>query len=689
MTLRGLSHLLAIDMMLALGLFGASTAHGQNITISMEAPPPAPQLHGPFVYGAVSAAPFVFAVPATGAAPLSFAASDLPEGLMLDAGTGIISGTTPAAGSYPVTVTVTNAEGSANAEYTIESGSTLALTPPMGWNSYDSFGASVTEQDMLDQADAVREVLQPFGWNYVVIDYRWYEPGQPIDDNGRYLPATSKYPSATGSNGFKSLADQIHARGLGFGIHIMRGVPRKSYDANLTIAGSTYTTRDAGNTSDPCPWDDHMWGVRGDTAAGQAWYDALFAQYAEWGVDFVKIDDMLNNSTKDFHQAEADAIKNAVDKTGRSIVLSFSPGPDDPSWLPNSAASLNKNANMWRVVNDFWDYNALTDLPGVFREAEAWQGVTTLTPGHWADLDMLPLGYLGPRNEWHASGQTQFGNNEQVTIMTLWSMLPSPLMFGGNPERLSSDDWTRALLTNPEVLAVNQDVLGARGKRIDNAGNTETWVRELSTGGKAVAFFNRGQQNTEMSATFDEMGVTGMPVVRDVWQRTETVVAGDMLTAEVPGGSALMFTLTPPVEGTGGMGGAGGSTSTASTTDGVGGAATTSSGGAAGSTAAITTGTNGTSATVAGATTTTSGATSMGITSTTGTSSSSDSSGTSGVLGSTSTGTAGAGNNASASDDSGGCGCGVPGQRRAPDKVCAVFALALVAFSRRRRHATS
>ncbi len=172
-------------------------------------------------------------------------------------------------------------------------------------------------------------------------------------------------------------------------------------------------------------------------AAGKAWYDALFQQYADWGVDFVKIDDMLNNNTKVYHQAEADAIRAAVDKTGRSIVLSFSPGPDDPSWLPNSVQNLNANANMWRVVNDFWDYNALTDLEGVFEAASTWQGVDDLIPGHWPDLDMLPLGYLGPRNEWHASGQTTFTRNEQVSIMTLWAMLPSPLMYGGNPAELS------------------------------------------------------------------------------------------------------------------------------------------------------------------------------------------------------------------------------------------------------------
>lgn len=558
----------------ALSLFAHSAAPAQTtINISMTAPSAAPQLHGPTIYSARPASPFLFTVPATGQSPLTFSATGLPPGLTLATGTGIISGTTPAAGSYPVSITATNSAGSATATYTLVSGNTLSLTPPRGWNSYDSFGPSVTEQEMVDVATAMKQHLLPFGWNTAVIDYRWYEPGQPIDSNGRYLPATSKYPGATGSNGFKPLADRIHALGLNFGIHIMRGVPRKSFNANSPIAGSSYTANQAGNSSDACPWDDHMWGVRGDTAAGQAWYDALFAQYASWGVDFVKIDDMLNNTTKVYHQAEADAIRRAVEKTGRSIVLSFSPGPDDPAWLPNSSANLNTNANMWRVVNDFWDPGdgPLCDLNCAFTALRTWQGVSGLTPGHWVDADMLPLGYLGPRKEWTGGNhQTNFSKNEQVTVMSLWSILPSPLIFGGNPMRLGTDAWTVALLTNEEVLAVNDDVLGARAKRTAS-GSNEFWVRDLSGGRKAVAFINRGTQDAMMSATFSQLGVTGTPAIRDLWRRADVTGMTTSLSVTVPGSGALMYTLSPP----GSVGGAGGTTGT-------GGAAGASSGGSAG-----------------------------------------------------------------------------------------------------------
>src|SRR6266540_367149 len=542
---------------------GAARAAQTTMTISMAAPPAAARIQPPFVIGAQPGKPVLFTVPATGQAPLAFTASGLPAGLMLAGSTGLVTGTAPAAGSYPFTVTVTNAAGAATANMTLMSGSNLNPTPALGWNSYDCYGASINESEVMAQAQAIKSTLQPFGWHYVVIDYRWYEPNQPTDTNGRYLPAPSKYPSATGSNGFKTLSDAVHALGLGFGIHIMRGVPRKSYTANNTIAGSSYTTQEAGNSADTCPWDDHMYGVRGDTAAGQAWYDSILAQYASWGIDFVKIDDMLNNTTKQYHQAEANALRMAADKTGRAIALSFSPGPDDPSWLPSSVANLNTNAQMWRVVDDFWDVAAITDLPGVFRAAGTWQGTSGLVQGHYPDFDMLPLGFLGPRVEWggHANNvDTAFTHNEQVAIMSLWGIAPSPLIFGGNPQslttRASSGPWTTALLTNEEVLAVNQDSMGTHAKRISQQGSTEVWARDLSGGRKAVALFNRGTQDATVSVTFSQLGVTGTPAVRDLWQRANVTGMTTGVSVNVAYGGAQMYTLSSP--GTGGSGGAAG-----------------------------------------------------------------------------------------------------------------------------------
>ncbi len=498
--------------------------------------PDAPRIHAPFVIGSYPGSPFLYTVPVTGPSPYTFSIADLPNGLTIASDTGIITGTTPAQGSHPLRVTVTNNNGSTSATITLESGSTLALTPPMGWNSYDSFYANVTESDVLAAAEAMKATLQPYGWNTVVIDYLWYDNGKAVDANGRWLPDPTKYPNAHGNDGFKPLADQIHAMGLKFGIHIMRGIPRISVDRNLPIAGSSFTASDAANTGDACPWDDHMWGVRGDTDAGKAWYDSIIAQYAEWGVDFIKADDMMNPYSGNFayHQAEVEAINAAILKTGRSIVLSLSPGPNQP----RDAVNLNANANMWRTVNDFWDTNGLSTISNEFDSAFAWSEAEGITRGHWPDADMLPLGTIGNR-------PCAFSHDEQLTVMSLWAMMPSPLMFGGMPIRLDGDQWTIDLLTNEDVLAVNQDALGSRAKRLVQQGSTEVWARDLASGAQAVALFNRGSAPAQVSVTFRQLGMNGTPTVRDLWQKTDVTGLSDGISANVPAAGAAMYVLTP------------------------------------------------------------------------------------------------------------------------------------------------
>ncbi|HEY6477123.1 MAG TPA: putative Ig domain-containing protein [Polyangia bacterium] len=686
-----------------------------TITISMAAPPAAPRIQAPLVIGATPSVPFLYTVPATGQTPLSFSATGLPSGLTLGAGSGIISGTAPASGSYTIVVTASNGAGSAMASLTMESGATLRPTPPMGWNSYDSYGASITENEVVQQAQALKSTLQPFGWNTVVIDYRWYDPEDTLDGNGRYLPSKSKYPSATGTTGLKSVADQVHALGLGFGIHIMRGIPRAAVTANAPIANSTYHASDAANTNDPCPWDQHMWGVNGGSAAGQAWYDALFAQYAQWGIDFVKIDDMLNNTTKTYHQAEADAIRRSVGKSGRAMVVSFSPGADDPSWLPSSVADLNADADMWRIVDDFWDYNAITDLPGVFTAAGTWQASSGLAAGHWPDTDMLPLGYLGPRCEWHASGETTFTHNDQVTIMSLWSILPSPLIFGGNLQSLTTDattgPWTTALLTNEEVLAVNQDALGAHAKRIIQQSSSEVWARDLSGGRKAVALFNRGTQDATISVSFAQLGVPGTPAVRDLWNRADVTGMATAISVSVPYGGAMMYVLSPSSTGAGGTGGvagasggAGGSAGHAGTggSGGVGGkagrwaAGSGGSGGSAGRVGAAQGGSGGTAAGGSGGASATGGS---GGTAAGGSGGASATGGSDGSGGASATGGAGgnagatamggqSGSGGAAGDSAGGasgCSCQVGGREDAGLPVVLFAGLGLCARRRRDR----
>jgi alpha-galactosidase len=529
-------------------LAGPAFAAQTDITISTAPAPAAPRILGAAVVGAIPGSPFLHTVSATGQAPLKFEASGLPNGLTIDASSGTISGTTPAEDSYPINITVSNASGSASRTLTLKAGSTLALTPPMGWNSYDSFIAAVKESDVVDAAKAMKTLLQPYGWDTVVIDYLWYDPEKTTDTNGRWLPSKSKYPNANGTDGFAPLAAQVHALGLKFGIHLMRGIPRKSVTANSPVVDSPYTASQAGNTGDTCSWDDHMYGVKADTDAGKAWYDSIYKQYAAWGVDFVKVDDMMNPyGGNALHSTEVQAVHNSIVKTGRSIILSLSPGPNQTK----DVAVLNANANMWRQVNDFWDTNGLSSMTDEFTAAYNWSVTSGVTPGHWPDADMLPLGTIGTR-------ACAFSHNQQVMVMTLWAMMPSPLMFGGMMTKLGNDSWTLALLTNEEVLAVNQDALGNRAKRLSQQNDTEVWARDLSDGRKAVALFNRGTQDATVSVTFAQLGLTGTPAVRDLWHKQDATGMTSGISVNVPHESALMYAVGTASSGTGGSGGSSG-----------------------------------------------------------------------------------------------------------------------------------
>jgi MYXO-CTERM domain-containing protein len=572
----------------------------------------------------------------------------------------------------------------------------------MGWNSYDSFIANVKESDVKAAADAMKTLLQPYGWNTVVIDYLWYDPEQTIDANGRWLPSSSKYPSATGSDGFKSVASYVHSRGLSFGIHLMRGIPRKSVTANSPIADSTSTASQAGNTGDTCSWDSHMYGVKGDTAAGQAWYDSIYTQYAGWGVDFVKVDDMMNpyGTGSPLHSTEVVAVHNSIGKTGRSIILSLSPGPTQT----RDVAVLNANANMWRQVNDFWDTNGLSTIGNEFDAAYSWSTTSGITPGHWPDADMLPLGTIGSR-------ACAFSHNEQVMVMSLWAIMPSPLIFGGMPTKLSTDSWTLALLTNEEVLAVNQDALGARGKRVVQQGTTEVWAKDMSGGRKAVALFNRGTQDATVSVTFAQLGVTGTPPVRDLWHRQDATGMTSGISVNVPHEAALMYTIGGGTGGTtgtggtgGGMGGTGGGNDGGPGRDGaVGSGGTTGAGGVAGGTMAAAggagsggvTGSGGRTGSGTGGATPSGGASGSGGTLAQGSGGASAAGGamasggatSSGHGGSAAAGTGGAagGNGGPGPTNQTGCSCSLGSRSSSSPWLLLVFAAATLAVRSRRR----
>ncbi len=335
----------------------------------------------------------------------------------------------------------------------------LAGTPPMGWNSWDCWGASVTEETVLQNARFMRDHLKEFGYEYIVVDIQWYQPTasshayEPfselvMDGFGRLLPAENRFPSAKNGQGFAPLAEQIHRMGLKFGIHIMRGLPRMAAHRHLPIEGSPYLCSQAADPNSICAWNPDMYGLKADIQAAQDYYDSIFRLYASWGVDYVKCDDIAREYPR--CEREIEIISEARDRCGRGIVLSLSPGPAPLE----RAEHLKKYANLWRVTDDFWDdWNLLRPM---FERTEKW--CVHAGPGHWPDQDMLPVGAL--RQCTNPDDSTRFTRDEQITMMTLWCMARSPLMIGAEMPKM--DDWTLSLLTNRKVLAILSETCAAR-----------------------------------------------------------------------------------------------------------------------------------------------------------------------------------------------------------------------------------
>src|SRR5579862_1022269 len=321
--------------------------------------------------------------------------------------------------------------------------------------------------------------------------------------------------------------DAVHALGLKFGIHVMRGIPRNSVKANLPIADSNFTATEAANTNDKCAWCPDMFGVR-NNAAGQAWYDSCARLWAGWGVDYIKVDDL----SQPYHAPEIEMIRHAIDQCGRSMVFSTSPGPTPPS----RAAHISTNANLWRVSGDFWD--TWSSLNHEFTLGVRWHDF--VGPGHWPDDDMLPVGHLSVSHRSVGPDRfTRFTRDEQLTHLSLWCLLPSPLMVGANlPD---NDDWTTALLSNPEVLAVDQDPLGQPAQRMANPDvPAETWMKKLADGSVAVGFFNRTDQPVKIDVLWRDLGLRSAPKVRDLWMRKD-LDRQKNFTAELPAHGCMLL----------------------------------------------------------------------------------------------------------------------------------------------------
>lgn len=410
-----------------------------------------------------------------------------------------------------------------------------APTPPLGWNSWDCYGAAVTEAEIRGNAEYMAEHLKVFGWSYITVDIQWYEPQanssqyRPfvpliMDEYSRLMPAENRFPSAAGGQGFKPLADYVHSLGLQFGIHIMRGIPRQAAHTGTPILGSTATARDITHTNSICPWNTDMYGVDTSKEGAEAYYDSLFELYAEWGVDLVKVDDIAASRLYDTHQPEIALISQAIERCGRPMVLSLSPGPAPVEF----AAFFTEHANMWRVTDDFWDQWPL--LLDMFDRCRTWQSIPE--PGCWPDCDMLPLGHIGIRSVdgGGADRWTRFTRDEQLTMMSLWSIFRSPLIFGG--ELRDCDDWTLSLLTNREVLRMQQESSGAREAL--RQGDLIVWTAEHADGSRYVAAFNIGESPLQLELAMDQIGLSAAGAGSELWTGAPAELVSGALQAVVP-----------------------------------------------------------------------------------------------------------------------------------------------------------
>lgn len=416
----------------------------------------------------------------------------------------------------------------------------FAKTPPMGWNSWDCYGAAVNEEQLLGNAEYMAKNLKKFGWQYVVCDIQWYEPKAKdtdynnftelcMDEYSRLIPAENRFPSSKNGVGFKPIADKIHEMGLKFGIHIMRGIPRQAVHRNTKILGSDKTARQIAHHFSVCPWNTDMYGIDARCDGAQEYYDSIFSLYASWGVDFVKVDDICVTEFRKWDNPysardEVEMIRKAIDKTGREIVLSLSPGPAEIS----AADHLCENANMWRLTGDFWDN--WSQLYGMFDRCKLWEDV--VREGCWPDCDMLPLGRISKNGTCHGEQNryTKFTTDEQKTLMTLWCIFRSPLMFGG--EMRENDDFTLSLITNSEVLSVNQTSHG--GKEIFR--DKDFIIRKAYDSEKNVIFavFNVSDEDKEITVDFEFFGFAADKTLRDLWQREDICKTENTMKFKVP-----------------------------------------------------------------------------------------------------------------------------------------------------------
>jgi len=393
----------------------------------------------------------------------------------------------------------------------------------MGWNSWDAYGPSVREEEVKANAEYMARRLLKYGWDTIVVDIQWYAPktkahgyipdphNVTLDAYGRLIPDPARFPSSANGVGFSALAEYVHSLGLKFGIHIMRGIPRWAVEQNLPIKGSTACAADIADKIHLCAWDNQtdMFGVDHSKPGGQAYYDSLAELYAGWGVDFVKADDISQSRDPNYpyHAAEIVALSRALRQCGRPVILSLSPGPAPLE----QAGHLREHANMWRISDDFWDDWA--SLKRQFERIHRWEN--EIQPGGWPDADMLPLGRLGIRGEVGNDRWTNFTRQEQRTLMSAWCICRSPLMFGGDLP--SNDEWSLSLMTNPEVLAVNQSSTNNHQSYFQD--EILAWTAEVPGSSDGyVAVFNLSDAQRAIEIPWEAVDIRAHHTkIRDLW----------------------------------------------------------------------------------------------------------------------------------------------------------------------------
>lgn len=417
-------------------------------------------------------------------------------------------------------------------------------TPPMGWNSYDYYDTAVNEAQVRANADYMAKHLNHYGWEYIIVDIEWYsyDAGTKrdqyqyipfwkveMDEYSRLLPCPDRFPSSSGGKGFKPLADYIHDLGLKFGIHIMRGIPRIAAHTHMKVLGTDKTANEIADPSSICPWNPDMYGVSPGTEGGQEYYNSIMDLYSQWGVDFIKCDDICRMDARSAKQ-EIVMLKKAMDQCGRPMVLSLSPGPA----LIEEAWHYETYANMWRITDDFWD--DWKYLLNMFERCELWQN--HVNPGNYPDCDMLPVGMIG--KGFGNEHLTNFTRDEQITMMTLWCIFRSPLMIGGELTLL--DDWTKELLTNKDVIQLIKSSEGARQLARDSV-HCIWHSQNLKEGIEYIAVFNLSETEQSVKVLPELLGGEGFAgvAVTELWTGKTQVCETAELVVPLPRHGACLY----------------------------------------------------------------------------------------------------------------------------------------------------